>query len=89
MNDLDFSFEPAPWETWLRTKQMGDSISAAELLTILEEESEDAVEDALQEIEMACMALNTSDLPKNVTSGEAGVRLRQAKLWRSCQGSQV
>ena len=77
MNDLDFSFEPAPWETWLRTKQMGDSISAAELLTILEEESEDAVEDALQEIEMACMALNTSDLPKNVTSGEAGVRLRQ------------
>ena len=77
MNELDFSFEPSPWETWLRTKQMGDRVSAAELLTLLEEESEDAVEDALQEIEMACMALDISDLPKNITSGEAGVRLRR------------
>ena len=76
MNDLEFSFEPAPWETWLRTKQMGDSVSAAELLTMLEEEEEQAVEDALQEIEMACMALDLSDLPRNVASGEAAVRLR-------------
>lgn len=77
MNSLDFSFEPSPWETWLRTKQMGDSVSAAELLTLLEEESEQALEDALQEIEMACMTLDLSGLPKNVASGEAAVRLRQ------------
>ena len=77
MNDLEYSFEPAPWEAWLRTKQMGDSISAAELLTILEEASEDALEDALQEIEMACMVLDISELPQNVATGEAAVRLRQ------------
>jgi len=77
MNHLDISFEPSRWEAWLRTKQMGDSVSAAELLTLLEEENEDAVEDALQEMEMACMVLDISDLPQNVVSGEAAVRLRQ------------
>ena len=77
MNDLEFSFEPAPWERWLRTKQMGDIVSAPELLTLLEEESEEAVEDALQEIEMASMVLDVTGLPENVTSGEAAVRLRQ------------
>ena len=77
MNDLDFSFGPAPWEAWLKQKQMGDAVSAAQLLTLLEEETEDAVEDALQEIETACMALDLSGLPKNVASGEAAVRLRQ------------
>ena len=77
MRDLEFSFEPAHWESWLRTKQMGDSVSAAELLTLLEEESEQAVEDALQEMEMACLILDISDLPKNVSSGEAALRLRQ------------
>ena len=77
MNKMEFSFEPAPWEVWLKQKQMGDKVSAAQLLTLLEEEPEEAVEDALQEIEMACMVLDISDLPKNITSGEAGVRLRR------------
>ena len=77
MNKLEFSFEASPWQDWLRTKQMGDMVSAAQLLTLLEEESEEAVEDALQEIEMACMVLDISDLPKNVVSGEAATRLRQ------------
>lgn len=77
MNNLDFSFGPSPWESWLRTKQMGDTVCAAKLLTLLEEEGEEAVEDALQEIEMACMVLDVSNLPRNVFSGEAGLRLRQ------------
>ena len=47
MNTLDFSFEPAPWEQWLRGKQMGDMVSAAQLLTLLEAEHDEAVEDAL------------------------------------------
>ena len=77
MIDLEYSFEPRPWETWLRTKQMGDTVSAAQLLTILEEENEQAAEDALQEMEMACMLLDISDLPRLSGSGEAAVRLRQ------------
>ena len=48
MNDLDFSFEDSPWEAFLRTKRAGDTVSAANLLTMLEEENEQVVEDALQ-----------------------------------------
>ena len=61
MNKLEFSFEASPWQDWLRTKQMGDRVSAAQLLTLLEEESEEAGEDARQEIEMACMVRDAAD----------------------------
>lgn len=77
MIDLDFSFDMSPWEVFLRTKQAGDVISAAHLLTLLEGEDEQAVEDALQELETACMVLDISDLPKIGAVGEAAVRLRR------------
>lgn len=76
MNDLEFSFEPSPWESWLRTKQMGDSVDALQLLTIMEEEPESALEEALQEMEMACLVLDITGLSKNTAGGEAAVRLR-------------
>lgn len=77
MIDLDYSFEESPWERYLRTKQAGDVISAANLLAILEGEEEQSFEDALQELEMACMKLDISDLPKTAGTGEAAARLRQ------------
>ena len=77
MIDLDFSFELSPWEAFLRTKQAGDVISAAQLLTLLEGEGEQAVEDALQELETACMILDVSGLPKIGAAGEAALRLRR------------
>lgn len=60
----------------MHTKQMGDTVSAAQLLTLLEGEEEDAVEEALAALETACMILDVSDLPCTNT-GEAAVRLRQ------------
>ena len=77
MIDLDFSFELSPWDAFLQTKQVGDVISAANLLTMLEGEPEQAVEDALQELETACMMLDISGLPRVAGAGEAAVRLRQ------------
>ena len=77
MIDLDFSFELSPWEAFLRTKQAGDVISAAHLLTLLEGEDEQTVEDALQELETACMVLDISELPRLGAVGEAALRLRQ------------
>lgn len=76
MNELDFSFGDSPWEAFLLTKQMGDTVSAAQMLTLLEGEEEDAVEDALAALERACMVLDVSDLPRS-NGGEAAVRLRQ------------
>lgn len=77
MNNLDFSFEQSPWEAFIMTKSMGDTISAANLLTMLEGEEEQAVEDALTDLETGCMILDISDLPKTGGTGEAAVRLRQ------------
>ena len=77
MNDLTFSFEQSPWEAFLMTKGMGDTISAANMLAMLEGEDEQQVEDALQDLETACMNLDISGLPKIGAAGEAAVRLRQ------------
>jgi len=75
MNDLDFSFDIAPWEEYLDT--LTDTASAMTLLTLLEEEGEDAFEDALQELEERALAIDLSDLPRAGSTGEAALRLRQ------------
>ena len=77
MNDLDFSFEPDPWETFRMSLTMGDTVSASQILTLLEGEDGQALEDALQELETACVKLDISDLPKNGGTGETAVRLKQ------------
>lgn len=77
MNDLEFSFEQSPWEAFLMTKGMGDTVSAADLLTLLEGEGEQAVEDALQDLETGCMILDISGLPGGVAGGEAALRLKR------------
>ena len=45
MNNLDFSFEQSPWEAFLMTKGMGDTISAVTVLSLLEGEDELQLED--------------------------------------------
>ena len=77
MNKLEFSFEPALWEQWLSNFPKGASVPAGGLLTLLEGEEEQALEDALQAMEEACMELDIGDLPKSFGSGEAALRLRQ------------
>lgn len=75
MNDLDFSFEAAPWEEYMDTVE--DTASAMTLLTLLEGESEEAFEDALLELEERGILLDISELPKPAGTGEAAARLRQ------------
>ena len=77
MNDLEFSFEPDPWEVFRMSLTMGDTVSSSQLLTLLEEEDGQALEDALQDLETACVNLDISDLPKNGGTGETAVRLKQ------------
>ena len=77
MNDLDFSFEPDPWETFRMSLTMGDTVSASQILTLLEGEDGQALEDALQELETACVKLDISDLPKSGGTGDTAVRLKQ------------
>ena len=77
MNDLDFSFEATPWETFLMTKGMGETISAVTLLSLMEGQDEQQLEDAMQDLETGCMFLDISGLPKVGGTGEAAVRLRR------------
>ena len=77
MNNLDFSFEQSPWEAFLMTKGMGETIPAVTLLSMMEGEDEQQLEDALQAMETGCMVLDISGLPKVGGSGEAAVRLRR------------
>jgi len=80
MIDLDFSFGDSPWERYLAGQTAGASVSAAQLLALLEGEEETAAEDALETLEKRHLRLNVSDLPRTAGVGEAAVRLRQETL---------
>ena len=74
MNNLDFTFESSAWEEYI--DGAGTSVSAAQLLTLLEGESEQNFEDCMLLLEQRGIALDVSDLPRP-TGGEAAVRLRK------------
>lgn len=84
MNKLEFTFEQSPLEQLLASNQTTGMISAAHFLAVMEEESEEAVEDALLELESRGILLDISDLPKASGTGEAALRLRrEAELVKS------
>jgi DNA-directed RNA polymerase sigma subunit (sigma70/sigma32) len=56
---------------------MGDTISAVTMLSMMEDASEEAMEDALLDLETGCMYLDISGLPKVGGAGEAALRLRR------------
>ena len=74
---MEFSFEDAPWEQALDALGPGDSISALELLTLLEGECEDTVLEALDTLEQKGVALSLDDLPNLPVGGDLALRLRQ------------
>ena len=74
MNNLDFTFDAAPWELLLDAAE--DSVSAAQLLTALEGAGEDEYEDAMLLLEQRGIIPDVSDLPKPPAGGEAALRLR-------------
>ncbi len=75
MNNLEFTFDAAPWELLLDRAE--DSVSALELLTALEGVSEDEYEDAMALLEQRNILPDISDLPRPASGGEAARRLRQ------------
>ena len=72
---MEFVFEESPWEQVL--KNTGDSISAAQLLTMLEGEAESVWEDAFAALNESHIRLDISALPKTMGSGEMAIRLRR------------
>ena len=75
--NLEFTFEPTPWELALEQIEEGGKMSAARFLTLMEGEQEQVVEDALLELEARKILLDVADLPKALGTGEAAIRLRR------------
>ena len=71
----DFVFEASPWELFTQKLKPGDRVSAAELLTMLEGCSDEAVEDAFDTLEAYAAQLDVRMLPKAELTGEIGKRL--------------
>lgn len=77
MMDLDFTFETSPLEAFLEELPNGGSVDALRLLTALEGERDEVVEEVMLQLELRNITLDIADLPKQGFSGEAAVRLRQ------------
>ena len=76
MNNLEFTFEDSAYDLLLAASCDG-VLSAAKFLALMESQSEEAVEDALLELENAGVILDISDLPRTAAAGEAALRLRR------------
>lgn len=77
MMEMEFDFGDAPWQRLLASRQPGEQLNAAQLLTFLEEETEEAVEDAFAAIEEKGLLLDITALPCRQYVGQAALRLRQ------------
>ena len=75
MSNLEFTFDESA--AFFADVPDGARLSAARFLTVMEGETEDAVEEALQELENRGIVLDISDLPKAAGTGEAAIRLRR------------
>lgn len=79
MIDLEFSFEESPWEQYLAEQSPGETVSAGKLLTLLEGEGEQTVEEALDSVEQKGLILDIGDLPRTLGFGEMAQRLAREK----------
>lgn len=77
MNELELTFEQSPWEAFLGGKRAGDSVSAVNLIAMLEGEDDDTAEEAFALMAERGLRLELSGLPKAPGTGEAALRLRR------------
>lgn len=73
----EFIFEQQPWERYIDS--LTDRADALQLLTLLEEENEDTVQEALQLLSSRGIRLDLSDLPQLRQGGELAKRLQFEK----------
>jgi len=74
---MEFTFEDSPWEQTLGALSQGATLSAARFLTLMEGESEEALEDAFALLQSKNAVLDITTLPTFAAQGQTAVRLRQ------------
>ena len=75
----DFVFEQAPWEAYLRSCKNGSMISGWNLISMLEDEEDDAVEDAFSILTVKKLQLDLSGLPQMSAGSNTAQRLQQER----------
>lgn len=75
----DFVFEQAPWEAYLRSCKNGSVISGWNLISMLEDEEDDAVEDAFSILTVKKLQLDLSGLPQMSAGSNTMQRLQQER----------
>ena len=75
----DFVFEQAPWEAYLRSCKNGSVISGGNLISMLEDEEDDAVEDAFSILTVKKLQLDLSGLPQMSAGSNTAQRLQQER----------
>ena len=79
MNDLEFTFDSTPWEQAVGEIATGGSMDAMQFLTLMEPESEENLEEALQMLDAKDILLNIDNVSPFAASSDAAVRLRLEK----------
>lgn len=78
-----FSFEASPWELYLDKVKPGSTLPAVRILTLLEGETEDAVEEAFETLEDLAVNLDIETLPQAQLPAEAQKRQQlECKLYQ-------
>lgn len=72
-----FQFEQSPWEALIDSHPSNSRLDALTLLTMLEGENDDTIEDAFFAISEKGIYLDLSSFPKNIAAGQAALRLKQ------------
>lgn len=75
----EFVFEQSPWEAFLNTCKKGSVIPVLSLLTMLENENDEAVEAAFQIMADHHLSLDLSQLPPISYTGVSGLRMKQER----------
>lgn len=73
----EFLFDQSPWEAYLDSCRRGSSVSAWNLLSMLENEDDEAVEDAFAILAQRELTLDLSSLPGLEPGGQTAQRLKQ------------
>ena len=74
---IDVTFGDNAAEAFLKQLQDGQNVSAAALLTVLDAEDEDSVEEIFAQLRQRRITPDLADLPKHSADGETAVRLRR------------
>lgn len=79
-----FAFETSPWELYLESVKRGAAPSAARMLALLEGDSQDAVEEAFEDLKDLHIIPTLGDLPLDIPDSDTGKRMvLEEKLYKS------